>query len=253
MSVGAPRDRSRAGARRCGPRPSCRGADEDPKYRARCVAGRDRRGRGATSLVVLRRGHRGARVPNRLASGDHGAPFCRAVRRDPAGRGPGDRRRRVATGRPLRRPDCDLLGDLRRDRPPVGADGAAGAAFPETGLRPLCWGWRQDEVDTLFRKPPITRDEIAAVEIEALARRCWADRAFSPSVIRPLDTAFPGLAGPLTAVPELDGPFDIVDEKMGWQDVAGRQILLVPCNRPADALGVIAWEGQRLVLACRRY
>jgi hypothetical protein len=81
------------------------------------------------------------------------------------------------------------------------------------------------------------------------SRRCWTDREVDDAVVRPLGPTFPGLAEPSTAAAELNGAFDIVNQRMGWQDVAGRQILLVPCNRPADALGVIAWQGQRLSCA----
>jgi hypothetical protein len=120
------------------------------------------------------------------------------------------------------------------------------SAFPATGLWPLCWGWRQDEVDDLFRDPPVLAETIDALDAADVTARWWEE--VHPDLTGPFGTAFPGLAAPSDAQVSGGNSFAPVDDELGWQygREPGRQILLVPCHRPADALGVIAWQGQRL-------
>ena len=122
-------------------------------------------------------------------------------------------------------------------------------AFGTTGLWPLCWGWREDPVDTLYDRPRVGPEAIDALDAAEIAARWWESSDFNPAAIAPFGKPFPGLAQRSTTTSEDAAPFRVVNEKLGWQDTPGRQILLVPCNRPTDVLEVIGWRGQRLEVA----
>ncbi len=68
-------------------------------------------------------------------------------------------------------------------------------AFATTGLWPLCWGWKQDEVDNLFEDPPVPAEAIDALDAADVVARWWEE--VHPDLTDPFGTAFPGLAAPV--------------------------------------------------------
>jgi Domain of unknown function (DUF4253) len=118
------------------------------------------------------------------------------------------------------------------------------AEFPDTGLWPMLWDF-EDEPSSYS---DATADLSAAHAIDADTALAALWNAFSPPLdaIEPFTDGFPGTA---SAVEEdLDAPpfapFGLaVADSLG---VAAARVLLVPCQRPADAIGVLAIESERV-------
>jgi hypothetical protein len=130
----------------------------------------------------------------------------------------------------------------RVGRPSVLASDLA-EAFPRTGLWPLGWDAPHDP-DVAWREP----GDVAVIDdlaMDEIAPRAWAARSLEPTAVDPFASEFPGLAA--ACEPGSCAWFrslDVVEQP--WDRRPGRQLMLVPCHRPADALSVIGWEGQNL-------
>ena len=121
-------------------------------------------------------------------------------------------------------------------------------AFPETGLWPFCWmKVEHGDPDTMYRTAPADLDAIGTRDPEEIVRTWWKSVWRYPDALEPFgDQPFPGFADPPEPGATGARPFRVVDVAIPPQDDQRRRLLLVPCNRPADALAVIGWGGQRL-------
>ena len=106
-------------------------------------------------------------------------------------------------------------------------------AFSKTGVWPLLWLY--DEDPEAYMQQPGDVEPIDAVDVEALLRRRWE---YLNSTYQGNESIFgptpPRLAGGSPPVPEETArPFQRLPRD------AQARLLLVPCNRPADAIAVI--------------
>jgi hypothetical protein len=120
-------------------------------------------------------------------------------------------------------------------------------AFPQTGLWPLAWDWEDQDPDGYWQGGNDVAS-IAAIDVEAVMRRVWESFATHAPAFREFGGVFPRLAA--SAAPGRP-PTDLVRRTVdapSWRhnQRPGRQLLLVPCNRPADALAVVGFHGQHL-------
>ncbi len=104
--------------------------------------------------------------------------------------------------------------------------------FARTGLWPLLWRIGEDPDSYMGGHGDL--DAIDHVDIPQLLQTRWAQHAehLQPGVLDPFD-AFPGLA-PATQHPAPG--FDPFAAETGGEPA---RLLLVPCNRPADAITVL--------------
>jgi hypothetical protein len=105
--------------------------------------------------------------------------------------------------------------------------------FSETGVWPLLWNSPEDLAD--YEPETGDLDAIDGVDVERVLRRCW-DRVAgkNAAAIAPFGERFPGLAPGNPGRPAVEDPFGVA----GLGTVTAR-LLLVPCNRPADAVTVL--------------
>jgi hypothetical protein len=125
----------------------------------------------------------------------------------------------------------------------VGLAARLAAAFPRTGLWPVLWipdnGGPGDYVPGLpgtFAPVYTAGKAVDRLNAETVLRRSWAHNG-------PQHTAFPGLAhGNLAAVRgrAAADPFGTFISSLppGESPSNGWVLMLVPCNRPADAIGI---------------
>jgi hypothetical protein len=111
--------------------------------------------------------------------------------------------------------------------------------FSETGLWPLFWRW-PEEPDAYLHGATFL-DTIDEVNVREMLAERWQTTSRQPEATEPF-TTFPGLADPTPTAAESElesvlaagSPFDRMNEGLG-----SPRLLLVPCNRPADALTVV--------------
>jgi hypothetical protein len=114
--------------------------------------------------------------------------------------------------------------------------------FPETGLWPCLW--LDPDQPASYCSPDLRLAPIDASRTEAILREQWQLHPPQAAWVAPLGTDFPGLAEATTAQPE---PFDAFRQLEVWQGASGAsmpntfmpRLLLVPCNRPADAVAAM--------------
>jgi hypothetical protein len=106
------------------------------------------------------------------------------------------------------------------------------AAFPETGLWPLAWRFDDDPDAYLGGHGDL--DAIDTVDVAAALRQLWDRTSPDPAASEPL-TAFTGLAPASPTPTRVVNPFGS-DDGVGADPA---RLLLVPCNRPADAITVL--------------
>ena len=104
------------------------------------------------------------------------------------------------------------------------------AAFPQTGVWPLLWHTEEDPSQYMYGGGMLR--EIAKVDVQELLQDRWASaHGTQPDSAQPIPP-FPGLA-PASPPPENPpAPFTLAASN---NDPPGR-LLLIPCNRPADAI-----------------
>lgn len=116
------------------------------------------------------------------------------------------------------------------------------AAFADTGLWPLLW--RSEEDPDSYMGGHGNLDAIDDVDVAATLEQMWRQHSFTQPAVEPY-TAFPGLAARVAPRTGL-GLFDQLD------DDEPARLLLVPCNRPADAitmLGGLACEVEPAIIS----
>jgi hypothetical protein len=104
--------------------------------------------------------------------------------------------------------------------------------FSQTGLWPLLWAWPEEPPDNYLTGHG-DLNAIDAVLPESVLRGAWEALPSNPAATKPF-TAFPGLAPGRAPRPDDVDPFGrLAQEAPGG---ARGRLVLVPCNRPADAL-----------------
>lgn len=118
------------------------------------------------------------------------------------------------------------------------------AAFPDTGLWPMLWAWNEDPDSYLGGSEDL--EVIDASDAREVLRDAWESTPPNPEATAPFGCAFPGLATASvtheSALASQD-PFRVLaDRPRDPWPYPGRRLLLVPCNRPADATTVLGYE-----------
>jgi hypothetical protein len=117
------------------------------------------------------------------------------------------------------------------------------SSFAMTGLWPLLW--RFDEEPDAYLGGHGDLDAIDRIDVEDVLRQSWSQTPWPPGSTEPF-TDFPGLAP--AAKHSSPGFNPLAAERVG----ADAWLLLVPCNRPADAitmLGGLAGEVEAPVIS----
>lgn len=134
------------------------------------------------------------------------------------------------------------------DHPVVNVDLLApwlASRFTHTGLWPLLWR-PDDQEPSDYGGPADEIDAIETIDLLALLQQRWHERP-APDVDGPTD--FPGLAPPASGE-QPENPFP------DWALTEPARLLLVPCNRPADAIivlgGVDGENDQQFISAMQR-
>jgi hypothetical protein len=113
-------------------------------------------------------------------------------------------------------------------------------AFSETGVWPLLWRYGEDPSN--YTVETVDLDAIDAVNVESLLRDGWARFAQQqPDDDVPFGHRLPGLAA---QTPREDASAANPFSRVPRDDPYAGRLLLVPCNRPADAIsaiGELAW------------
>lgn len=119
---------------------------------------------------------------------------------------------------------------------------ALAAVFPQTGLWPLLWTWSDSPPENIWHgQGDVGR--LARVDLTPARRKAWKYMAsLGAQFIAPFDERLPPLA-PASNAPLVD-PFDPHAVMLDPRPEGCRQLLLVPCNRPADALTRIGMFSQ---------
>jgi hypothetical protein len=117
------------------------------------------------------------------------------------------------------------------------------SSFAETGIWPLLWRFEEDPDAYLGGHGDL--DAIDRIDVEDALRQSWSHTPWPPGSTEPF-TDFPGLAP--AAKHSSPGFNPLAAERVG----ADAWLLLVPCNRPADAitmLGGLAGEVEAPVIS----
>jgi hypothetical protein len=110
----------------------------------------------------------------------------------------------------------------------VALAGRLARAFPKTGLWPVLWDWEEDPDDfALASGDPRDADRLSAEKVLAGVWDGFADRG-----------RFPGLAAGSTG-PTTGDPFQALAASDTLEASTGQVLVLVPANRPADAVAVL--------------
>jgi hypothetical protein len=121
--------------------------------------------------------------------------------------------------------------------------GELASAFAKTGIWPLLWRFEEDPDAYLGGHGDL--DAIYRVDVEEVLQQSWSQAPWLPGSTDPF-TDFPGLAPAAKQSSPALNPF--AGERVG----AEACLLLVPCNRPADAitmLGGLAGEVEAPVIS----
>jgi hypothetical protein len=106
------------------------------------------------------------------------------------------------------------------------------SSFTETGLWPLLW--RFDEEPDAYLGGHGDLDAIGGIDVEDVLRQRWSDTPWPTGSTDPF-TTFPGLAPAAEHRPPGLNPFAAAAE----EPLGDACLLLVPCNRPADAITML--------------
>jgi hypothetical protein len=120
---------------------------------------------------------------------------------------------------------------------PAALAGELVVQFSQTGLWPLGWSWESESPEA-YSTEEVDLDVVEAIDVGQVLRSAWEDYGFDPN-------QFLGLAEPSNQRSTTDA-FSILDGAEPWSERPGRRLLLVPCTRPADALAVLGFLGERL-------
>jgi hypothetical protein len=121
------------------------------------------------------------------------------------------------------------------DEPASDAAGLASelaSAFSETGIWPLLWRFVEDPEAYLGGHGDL--DAIDRIDVAVVMQESWSRAPWPPGSTEPF-TEFPGLAPGARERPVASNPFAVTGEK----PVSDAHLLLVPCNRPADAITML--------------
>ena len=111
------------------------------------------------------------------------------------------------------------------------------SVFSETGIWPLLW--RFDDYPDAYMGGHGDLEAIDGIDVEGVLRELWSRHPWPPGSTEPL-TAFPGLAPAASDRTRGANPFAApVGEPAGTD----AWLLLVPCNRPADAITTLGGVG----------
>jgi uncharacterized protein DUF4253 len=115
--------------------------------------------------------------------------------------------------------------------------------FTATGLWPLLWAYPEEP--TGYMSGLADLEWIEGREAATIVEREWAAHALGPEWVEPFGTAFPGLAPPIDR--ELGmrfEPFEALKaHRIGMREPLSARLLVVPCNRPADAVAAVGFGG----------
>jgi hypothetical protein len=123
---------------------------------------------------------------------------------------------------------------------------ALAGAFSATGLWPLLW--THLDGPTGYMSGVGELDWVEGVDAAGLLGREWAARPPRPEWVEPLGVAFPGLAPPIDRDLTLHfDPFETLKaHRLALGEPLAARLLVVPCNRPADALIAVGFGGVQL-------
>ena len=123
---------------------------------------------------------------------------------------------------------------------------ALAADFSATGLWPLLW----DNFDepTGYMSGLGELQWIEGVDAGGLLEREWSAHVPRPEWVEPLGIAFPGLAPEIARDPSMRfDPFGTLkSHRLATGERLDMRLLVVPCNRPADALTALGFGGVEL-------
>jgi hypothetical protein len=106
------------------------------------------------------------------------------------------------------------------------------AAFSNSGLWPLLW--RPDEDPDAYLGGHGDLDAIERIDVADVLQQSWSHTPWPPGSTDPF-SEFPGLAPATNHTSARSSPFQAAAESAG----EGARLLLVPCNRPADAITML--------------
>jgi hypothetical protein len=110
------------------------------------------------------------------------------------------------------------------------------SAFSKTGIWPVLWRWEEEPDAYLGGHGDL--DAIDGVDVEDVLRQSWSQAPWPPGSTDPF-TEFPGLAPAAKDRSREVDPFAAAAE----EPLADACLLLVPCNRPADAITMLGGLG----------
>lgn len=119
------------------------------------------------------------------------------------------------------------------------------SAFATTGIWPLLWRFFENPEAYLGGHGDL--DAIDRIEVEVVMQESWSRAPWPPGSTQPF-ADFPGLAPGVEETSVGSNPFAVAAE----EPVSDAHLLLVPCNRPADAitmLGGLAGEVDGTVIS----
>jgi Domain of unknown function (DUF4253) len=128
---------------------------------------------------------------------------------------------------------------------PIPLASALADEFSGTGLWPLLWAFPEEPTGYMSGLGDL---EWIDVEATTLLEREWAAHPPRPEWAEALGTTFPGLAPPIGRyVGRHFDPFETLKaHRLGTREPLSARLLVVPCNRPADALTAVGFGGVEL-------
>ena len=116
--------------------------------------------------------------------------------------------------------------------------------FSATGLWPLLWPDLDEPTGYMSGDGEL--ETIEGIDAAALLESEWTARPPSAEWAAPYGARFPGLAPPVPRDPAQSfDPFETVKRQfIGAGEPLDARLLMVPCNRPADALTALAFVGE---------
>jgi hypothetical protein len=108
--------------------------------------------------------------------------------------------------------------------------------FSGTGLWPMLWAYPEEPTGYMSGLGDL--EWIEGVQVTTLLEREWAAHPPRTEWVAPLGPAFPGVASPIDRDVGMHfDPFETLKaHRLGTRESLSARLLIVPCNRPADAL-----------------